>query len=224
MAEPIREWFFISPIGEEGSEERKNSSFVEQHLLWPFLDQCHLPHDTIMRSDKLSTAEITPEMIRRLEENELCIADITGNNPNVFWELGYRQAIGRAYIVIRRADETETTFKLPFDIQDLRVIQYNSIDPADPNLARKMREPTVKLLGQYSVWKDNKFITKRYKERINLESLQDSIDSISKFTKQVSNAVSDHDRRIGSLENQKTDPKEIKQYSYLLDIQKPGNN
>ena len=50
----------------------------------------------------------------------LVIADVTGRNPNVFYELGIAHTIGRAAIVITQRDED-----VPFDIRSMRYIKYD---------------------------------------------------------------------------------------------------
>jgi hypothetical protein len=82
MDEKERTCFFLSPIGKEGSVERKNSDHVEHFLLIPVLSRLRFNTESL-RSDQDHTASITKEMRKRLREVDLCIADITGHNPNV---------------------------------------------------------------------------------------------------------------------------------------------
>ncbi len=51
------------------------------------------------------------------------IADITGNNPNVMFELGWALALGKMPIVIRNEDNPN---KVPFDVKDIRFISYTN--------------------------------------------------------------------------------------------------
>jgi len=82
MYEKERTCFFISPIGKEGSDERRNSDHVLHYLLIPVLSRFRFNTESL-RSDQDYTASITKEMRKRLREGDLCIADITGHNPNV---------------------------------------------------------------------------------------------------------------------------------------------
>ena len=48
------------------------------------------------------------------------IADCTGRNPNVFYEIGLAHAVGKPVILI-----TQNKDDVPFDIRHLRYIQYD---------------------------------------------------------------------------------------------------
>ena len=132
MTENTYTCFFISPIGDKDSPEREHSDMVMEVLLRPALAECMSGvqcSSVIVRSDELNTPHITEEMIRHLKGDDLCIADLTRLNPNVFFEYGYRFSLGKPIIALARQGE-----QLPFDVYDVRVIRYalesNSINPA----------------------------------------------------------------------------------------------
>jgi hypothetical protein len=68
------------------------------------------------------TGDIVERVKHRISTSELVIADITGNNPNVFFEVGYAEGVGRPVILISQEQET------PFDLRTRRQIRY---DPQD---------------------------------------------------------------------------------------------
>ncbi|MBI4320452.1 MAG: hypothetical protein HY675_18335 [Chloroflexi bacterium] len=68
-----------------------------------------------------SAGRITPRLIEELEKAEICVADLTGLNPNVMWEFGYVQALRTETIVITQ-DELNT---LPFDVKDYYAVRYD---------------------------------------------------------------------------------------------------
>jgi hypothetical protein len=49
----------------------------------------------------------------------LIVADVTGKNPNVFYELGLAHTIGKDVIIITQSDDD-----VPFDLKYLRYIKY----------------------------------------------------------------------------------------------------
>jgi hypothetical protein len=55
---------------------------------------------------------------------KLLLADLTGRNPNVFYELGLAHALGKPAILIASSME-----EVPFDLRALRVIIYDKNDP-----------------------------------------------------------------------------------------------
>lgn len=59
----------------------------------------------------------------------VCLADITTDNPNVWYELGYAFASGRPVIMV--CSEERTGKKYPFDIQHRTVISYLVEAPGD---------------------------------------------------------------------------------------------
>lgn len=60
----------------------------------------------------------------RLEDairaTDICIADLSGGNCNVMWEVGYAMALDKSVILISQGQEA-----LPFDVQDVHHIIYN---------------------------------------------------------------------------------------------------
>lgn len=65
---------------------------------------------------------------RRIRDAAICLADITEDNPNVWYELGYAFAVD-VPVLMTCADQRAT--KLPFDIQHRSVIRYATASPSD---------------------------------------------------------------------------------------------
>lgn len=110
--------FVVSIIGNENSEERRHANNVLKHIIEPSLsnDFKITRADTIYHSDK-----IDEKIFEYLKKSDLVVADLTGNNPNVFLEVGYRLALGLPTIYLIQKSEN----KLPFDIQNLNIIHYD---------------------------------------------------------------------------------------------------
>ena len=118
--------FFVTPMGDEGSDIRENSNNVMDTFMFPALTQHGFTVQTIKRSDHLHGENIAIDMKKHLEDDDLCIVDITGNNINVMYEFGYRRGLGKPLILLK--DKNDQT-KLPFDIQDERIIKYDLSSP-----------------------------------------------------------------------------------------------
>lgn len=71
--------------------------------------------------------DIDDKMWTGLANCDLCLIDISGDNPNVFYELGVRHALRRTGAVIIRH---ETTLNVPFDIKSITVDSYSLDDIA----------------------------------------------------------------------------------------------
>ncbi|NOT05540.1 MAG: hypothetical protein HOP27_13160 [Anaerolineales bacterium] len=111
--------FFIAPIGEEGSESRKWSDKVLNYIVAPAIRS--LGYQKPERSDTLSIpGSITLDIIHRLVEYDLVIADLTGRNPNVYYELAIRHASQKPVVHLIREGED-----IPFDLKDSRTIKIS---------------------------------------------------------------------------------------------------
>ncbi|XP_062507550.1 uncharacterized protein LOC134183970 isoform X3 [Corticium candelabrum] len=73
-----------------------------------------------VRSDMINDlGQITDQMYEAIFGWDLCITVLTYLNPNVFYELALRQCVGLPVICL-----VEKNVCLPFDVADLRVIEY----------------------------------------------------------------------------------------------------
>lgn len=64
-----------------------------------------------------------------IRQASVCLADITADNPNVWYELGYAFASGRPVVMV--CSEERTGKKYPFDIQHRSIIPYLADAPSD---------------------------------------------------------------------------------------------
>lgn len=75
-----------------------------------------------LRVDEVSLSTwITEDIEKYIEMADVVIADITANNPNVMFELGWALAKAKKPIVIRQQNDPN---KVPFDVQGIRYISY----------------------------------------------------------------------------------------------------
>lgn len=110
--------FFIAPVGETDSEIRKRSDQVLKHIIEPVAHECGYKP---LRADQISEpGYITPQIIEYIFESPLVIADLTGGNPNVFYELAVRHVAKKPFVQIINKGE-----KIPFDIAQMRTIQID---------------------------------------------------------------------------------------------------
>ena len=78
--------------------------------------------DCIRADDFFSSTPIITDIVNSIKTSSIIIADITPNNPNVFYEIGYAHAIDKPTILLcdRKRD------KLPFDISGFRTLFYDN--------------------------------------------------------------------------------------------------
>src|SRR6266568_120886 len=81
------------------------------------------------RVDRDDEAVIPIETLHEeIRSAAICLADITTNNPNVMYELGFAIASGKDVVIISSTQRTE---RFPFDIQHRGVIQYTPDSVSD---------------------------------------------------------------------------------------------
>jgi hypothetical protein len=82
------------------------------------------------RVDQDPNASIPIDTIEQEIRNAaMCLADITLNNPNVWFELGYALACGKEVVLV--CAKRERSEKYPFDVQHRHVIEYDTESPSD---------------------------------------------------------------------------------------------
>ena len=82
------------------------------------------------RVDQDPGVEIPIEAIEQgIRDAAICLADITTDNPNVWYELGYAFAAGKAVIMVSCEDRQDARY--PFDIQHRTVISYKAESSRD---------------------------------------------------------------------------------------------
>ncbi len=77
-------------------------------------------YDVVRIDEKSGLGVIFQDMQREIGRADVVIAEITPANPNVFYELGYAQALGKPTILLAQRGG-----KLPFDIASYRVVFYD---------------------------------------------------------------------------------------------------
>lgn len=119
--EEQRMCFVVSPIGDEGSDIRRNADQLFNHIIKPVCEKCGFD---AVRIDHENTPDlITQGILDSLHNYDLVIADLTGHNPNVFFEMGYRTSIGKPIIHLKRKGEN-----IPFDVSSIRIFDYDLTD------------------------------------------------------------------------------------------------
>ncbi len=84
--------------------------------------------DEAYRVDRDPTATVLIDKIdERIRDADACLADISIDNPNVWFELGYALALGKLVVMVC----AEGRDRFPFDIQHRAVIRYKSESQRD---------------------------------------------------------------------------------------------
>lgn len=121
MADPAlnldKECFFIAPIGPDGSEIRQRSDGVMQFIVSRAAEELGL---NTVRADKIADpGQINLQVIDHVLQAKAAVADLTGLNPNVFYEMAVRHTAKMPLVIIAEKDTN-----LPFDIAQMRTIFF----------------------------------------------------------------------------------------------------
>lgn len=97
----------------------------------------------ISRADRITTpGQIDAQVIRRLLEDDLVIADLSMLNPNAFYEIGIRHMAQKPIIHMQLANE-----RTPFDVSIYRSIKFSRERPSDIRLAsQRLKEQVIAIL------------------------------------------------------------------------------
>jgi serine/threonine protein kinase len=122
--------FVIMPFGEgSGIQE------TYRDVILPTFEELGLR--AYRADDIFSHREVIHDIWRAIGAARLVVADVTGRNPNVFYELGLAHAIGKDVIMLAQRRED-----VPFDVTHLRYILYE-YTPRGVNKLREALKRTV---------------------------------------------------------------------------------
>lgn len=125
--------FIITPIGEEGSEIRKNADGLIESIIKPVL--AAFDYEPIPAHKISESGSITNQIISHLIDDDLVIANLTGLNLNVFYELAVRHAAKKPVVCI-----AEKSTKIPFDIVGERYIPYEDNIAGTSTLIERLKQ------------------------------------------------------------------------------------
>ena len=111
--------FVITPIGEKGSTIRQRTDELLGNIIKPVLEE--LGYEVIVPHEMDDAGSITNQIIQHIVNDEMVVANLTGLNPNVMYELAIRHSFARPVVCV-----IENGTKLPFDISADRVVFFEN--------------------------------------------------------------------------------------------------
>jgi hypothetical protein len=114
-----KDCFVMMPISDIDGYIPGHFNLVFEHLIVP---ACREAGFEPIRADQIKqTNHIVIDIIKRIIESDIAVCDISAKNPNVLYELGFRQAFNKPVVLIKD-ERTESIF----DIHGFRYVEYNS--------------------------------------------------------------------------------------------------
>ena len=132
-----KQCFVVSPIGKESSEVRERANIMLEYIILPAVKT--LGYEAVRADQLAQPGDINDTVIRLLNEAPMVIANLTGQNPNVYYEMAIRHTLGKPLVLI-----AEKGTELPFDIRMLRTIMVDTTSPASVEEAKNQIKAQVK--------------------------------------------------------------------------------
>lgn len=179
--------FIVTPIGGDDTIIRRKTEGLISAAIKPVLDELGIKRFVAHQIDQ--AGNITKQVIKHLVEDELVIANLSGLNPNVMYELAVRHAKRLPVVVI-----AERGTNLPFDITTERTIFYDDdmagVEVLKEDLRKKIKsalddkEPDNPI---YNAIKDSVMKEVAYEKGSNTERY--ILESLEKLSNQVNNLL-----------------------------------
>ena len=181
--------FIITPIGDERSETFRMAKGVIESVIKPVLERNGF-EDIKPAYEILESGMIGNQIIDRIVNDDLVIANLTGNNPNVMYELAIRHAAAKPIIHI-----CEDGTKLPFDIKDSRTIFYKNDMLGTKELIERL-ECFVKEVDYEKEYMDNPIYNGIQTGRILKDLNESGKGNEAQLLLQIINLLSNQQRNI----------------------------
>jgi hypothetical protein len=111
--------FLICPMGDPQSETRQRSIDLRDRIVLPAMRELNFDLEDFL-DDQGSRESIRQRMMEFITTADLCVADLTESNPNVFFEYGLRRATGLPVLAFIHEGQ-----KLLYDVDDYYTQPYD---------------------------------------------------------------------------------------------------
>tara|TARA_Y100000588_G_scaffold12354_1_gene13458 strand:+ start:68 stop:820 length:753 start_codon:yes stop_codon:yes gene_type:complete len=133
--------FVIMPISSQEGYEDDHFQLVYEDIICPAIQAAGM---TPIRADETKgTNLIQLDILQKVIDSPMAVCDMSAKNPNVFYELGMRQAFDKPTVLLK--DEKTNA---PFDINGLRYCQYNT-DMRHRNVKLAIEQLSATLIETY---------------------------------------------------------------------------
>lgn len=113
---------------------RPQTDELYRSLIKPAVEQHGL---VALRADEIFAPGSITEQIRvAIQQARVCVADVSGRNPNVLYEVGIAHTLGKPTVLL-----TQDVSDVPFDLRAIRLIQYSleALEVARASLERSLQ-------------------------------------------------------------------------------------
>jgi hypothetical protein len=203
--------FVIGPIGSDESEFRVHADWLYHGIIVPAFDE-HFKEFQVERADKIATpGMVSSQIINRLHDAELVIADMSFHNANAFYEMSIRHKVGKPIIHMIRKGEL-----IPFDVIPHRAIPFSTATFDDLVKAKMLLVPAIRASLEPGFDPDNPITHAR--GRLELEKTASSAERVMMTRLEATES------RLAALETASNALAGVVSHQYVVQVQtiEPG--
>lgn len=130
-----REIFVIMPFSKTETCEKEEWDDIFSNVFTPAIEECKYNCERA----KSTTGNLFISIIKKLRNARIVLADITDQNPNVFYELGVRHSLSKRTIIV-----SQKTAHIPSDLKGLWTILYG----IKPGEVAKFKKDIKRIIAQ----------------------------------------------------------------------------
>lgn len=183
----LKDCFIITPIGAMNSEIFNKADGLIRSVLKPILQE--FGFRALPAYEIASSGSITKNLIKHIYEDELVIANLTGLNPNVMYELAIRHSFNKKVVTM-----AEVGTRLPFDITDQRTIFYD-----DSLLGSEEVKPRLRIAIEDAL--DDENVSNPVFDSLQEAAIVNSLSGATDSTKFILDKLDKMESAIGSIRN-----------------------
>lgn len=203
--------FVVSPIGEPDSDTRDRADKLFEYVITPAVEAYGF---NPIRADRIAEPGIiTSQIIEHVVESPLVIADLTGSNANVFYELAVRHAIQKPLIQLIQEGDS-----IPFDVAGTRTIQ---IELSDIESVESAKEEIGVQINH--IQENEQDIDTPISVALDLKRLRESGDPEERSLADIMESLSEIRTGLISVQKMLNSPQEILPPGYVRELTSGAN-
>jgi len=192
-----RTCFIIMPISDNDKYPSGHFGRVYEHIIKP---ACKIAGFIPIRADDVKTTNyIALDIVKQIIQSDMAICDLSGQNPNVLYEVGIRQAFDLPVTFMK-----DYCTKRIFDIQGFRDVAYDETLRID-SVEKSINELAITLTNTF----ENKGEVNSLVKLLGIKAAQASEISISQDTELILEAIKALGSRVANVERVKGAPKRL---------------
>jgi len=126
--------FISMPFGD------RHLNDIFELIIKPTVIECNL--HCVRGDDNYGSNSIVQDIMKSIRKSRIVIADLTGRNANVFYEIGLCHAWGKDVLLLAQSLDDE----VPFNLRHLRILKYEDTIAGGSVLRQKLKQNLVEML------------------------------------------------------------------------------